>query len=543
MLVGVGILGVIVMLSAFVLQSIVRLDYRFGSIAILIYMIIYMVSLALYKKPNMTEMCYKNKMILMYTELTKIGMLMGIKAESYFEAIVDGVYLFFTIGVCALLIFDIYMYIKDSSSEKYIVSTEMNFLALYIIAAIFVNNYWIFVAVVPVYAATATYNNKKLLSGSYGLIHIASLFVIVKQLLVAYDGAERTYQMWIFIVSMIFVSGYCITVVRTAQLNDMASDDKLKIVNEKKDEVVAIAEKATSLSRQIREDSDKVEKYINEVDEGTQSSIMIFEDIKAGNETNLISATRQNEMTSEIIEMTDNVNRGMNKVIYSIKESYEGLNRSRKSIKNLRGKSDVILEKNQSVIDVILEFIENIKNMKALIGEISNISEQTNLLSLNASIESARAGETGKGFAVVAGEITSLSDETSNLTNDINRIVNELEDSANLAKKVISEVIGAVENEKNVIDKNITNINKIGSNIDALENSIKTVLNRTQKITELNAIIKEHSDELDASSNTITNVINEVVEFSEDNKRDSVKAKEIVDKLNETVNKLDACME
>lgn len=66
---------------------------------------------------------------------------------------------------------------------------------------------------------------------------------------------------------------------------------------------------------------------------------------------------------------------------------------------------------------------ENICEINNLLASITEISNQTNLLSLNAAIEAARAGQEGKGFAVVAKEIKKLANKSTSIVGDVNRII------------------------------------------------------------------------------------------------------------------------
>ena len=95
----------------------------------------------------------------------------------------------------------------------------------------------------------------------------------------------------------------------------------------------------------------------------------------------------------------------------------------------------------------VIEFVVFVRNIKVITEEINQISEQTNLLALNASIESSRVGDIGKGFAVVSIEIKNLADSSSELTNDINKIVEGLEHNTYRTKDEVNQVIDALEEE------------------------------------------------------------------------------------------------
>lgn len=96
----------------------------------------------------------------------------------------------------------------------------------------------------------------------------------------------------------------------------------------------------------------------------------------------------------------------------------------------------------QSLSDVVSKIAE----MSSNIGSIAN---QTNLLALNATIEAARAGEAGKGFAVVASEVKSLSHQTANSTEEINRLVAEIR----IATQATADAVGLIGGEINEVDE------------------------------------------------------------------------------------------
>ena len=98
------------------------------------------------------------------------------------------------------------------------------------------------------------------------------------------------------------------------------------------------------------------------------------------------------------------------------------------AIKDLMEKTAKSRESIGVVRDAMRQNNEQAQKIEATSQKINDIADQTNLLSLNAAIEAARAGDAGRGFAVVAEEIRGLAEETNSLTNEIGIIIQELLD-------------------------------------------------------------------------------------------------------------------
>ncbi|NLH18707.1 MAG: methyl-accepting chemotaxis protein [Thermotogaceae bacterium] len=128
---------------------------------------------------------------------------------------------------------------------------------------------------------------------------------------------------------------------------------------------------------------------------------------------------------------------------------------------------------------------EKTQNVGDILNTISNISEQTNLLALNAAIEAARAGEAGKGFAVVADEIRKLAEESKKSTQDISKILGEIEGSVVQANEATQLTAGFVEEFSRKTDE----IQKQYAQILEKFNKISTITQKTA------AASKDQSDD------------------------------------------------
>ncbi len=134
-------------------------------------------------------------------------------------------------------------------------------------------------------------------------------------------------------------------------------------------------------------------------------------------------------------------------------------------------------------------FQSSLKEIKDCMSKIVSIADQTNILSLNASIEAARVGAQGKGFSVVAGEVKSLSDEIRNLVEAVDLSVINVEEAADKLSSSIDISHQALKKSLSRVDETyemFDNITHAAEGATSVQTEISQVINTSK--TELQAV-------------------------------------------------------
>ena len=134
----------------------------------------------------------------------------------------------------------------------------------------------------------------------------------------------------------------------------------------------------------------------------------------------------------------------------------------------LTEKNKIVNEKNRKAADGISQLDSQVTDIIHIIGEIKTVAKQTQLLSLNASIEAASAGEHGKGFAVVAGAVKTLAEQSANSALKIESIVAAIAKNSAGSVEAVAELMGISEEQNACVVEMRDTFSSIASEIESI---------------------------------------------------------------------------
>jgi len=244
--------------------------------------------------------------------------------------------------------------------------------------------------------------------------------------------------------------------------------------------------------------------------------------------------------SSEQLESTVSVNRSM-------KEMFESLNENASNTANAADAASFANDQAKKGHGIVTEAIRTIndlarevakagetihqleadtENVGQILDVIQSIASQTNLLALNAAIEAARAGEHGRGFAVVADEVRTLASRTQESTEEIHKVIEQLQRTA----RTISDVMAAGQRKAE------ESVNKAGDTGSSLE----AITTRVEEINIMNTQIASATEEQQRTSQFIQKAIDEISQSAQTAAEGSTKVANSTEQLQRVAKQLSA---
>lgn len=301
------------------------------------------------------------------------------------------------------------------------------------------------------------------------------------------------------------------TIIEEIANGDINAD--FGMVKETNDEIGLIIEKMKELTQslgnivgKIRNSSDTMSANSYELNDTSSQTLAAnneiskaVEDVAEGSTGMAASISKINENLLEMSNETKDINESVNEIrnqTTAVQDSSKIMNDKIKSMQDSSHKMDEGISAISKRIETVNTTVDKVSNIVSVIEEISS---ETNLLSLNASIEAARAGDAGKGFAVVAQEIRVLSDNTNTELENIKQIISSL----------VEECRYCVQASGTIVEDNAKQKEEIKAVLDefsALDEQIQKTAEKADKIEELVTAMIELNDDITKSSNSLTDV-------------------------------------
>lgn len=339
--------------------------------------------------------------------------------------------------------------------------------------------------------------------------------------------------------TFMIVMGTFYVLTRVGTISKRFSDDALGSVAEQNEKQRTMMEHIVSISRIVKEESDRSTEMVDSLVGATETVTSSMQEISSATNLTAQNIEEQNNMTQSIQEAINMTGESSKRMVGIATESNESIQENMKVMEELKEQSAQIADTNNQVTESMERLQNKTKEVEEIAGMILNISSQTNLLALNASIESARAGEAGRGFAVVAEQIRQLAEQTKSSTEEITRIINELNANANEVVVSVESSVGAAESQNEMILSAADAFEKLNSNMVELIGNINEIDERIINLSDSNNKIVENISHLSATTEEVTASAEQASNMSVQNLEFAQHAKEAISQIKSTADNLE----
>lgn len=237
---------------------------------------------------------------------------------------------------------------------------------------------------------------------------------------------------------------------------------------------------------QLKRSSDEISTTMNDLSNAAMSQAS--DTTTSANEVTKLDELIMRNLsdTENLRSNADEMDKVKNNGLTAIRDLIEKTSRSRESIAIVR--------------EAMQQNNEQAQKIEATSQKINDIADQTNLLSLNAAIEAARAGDAGRGFAVVAEEIRGLAEETNNLTNEIGTIIQELLEKTADATQNMENMEKIFEEQEHSVGDTRENFMQIEQCLTSVQSSVNTLYESGNNMTSSKEVIVQMIEGISAAS-------------------------------------------
>lgn len=404
----------------------------------------------------------------------------------------------------------------------------------YVYLVITGKNSFVVMHIFPIMIGTLLYFNKKFIAS----LSIGTIVILLGRIVMAIGGAYQeelsTTIMCTGIAGLISFIILMVGFVSVKYNHDAihAAMDRAKLQDQILKDVLGISktvdQEALEINSELQGLSNSAKIVTNAMDEILQSTKLTA--------TSIEEQTLMTQNIQETIAKTVDVSK---KMIDATSESKDVVTQSLDVVNEMKSQVSIIEDRNVSVTDSMKRLQSKTGEVKEITDLIFGISNQTNLLALNASIESARAGEAGRGFAVVADQIRLLAEQTRKSTEEITKLVTELEENAQDSTNKVNETLQATNKQNDLVVKASDSFEMINKQFILLEEHMKVVDTMIADLKTSNESIVDNISQLSATSEEVNASAEESSNSTHQNEEITQKVKGLLEHMLASIREID----
>lgn len=435
---------------------------------------------------------------------------------------------------CALAI-GMYFRKKDSMAVRYVFAT--GFALLYGYVMFTTTTGMAFSYVIVAFVILMVFMDVKLLAALDGCAMLINIALIIKKVKDGtFSGTEVTDAE--IILACLFLTGlFTALALRKINRINQANIDRAEIERQQAEGILRnTLEVAASMTENIKASVEEAEGLKEAIGE-TQRAMEVLTD---GAEEGVSAIATQKQSTETINEHVEQIDAAVQSIVVEVDSAEENLNKGNEVMKELLHQVQVSGESGTAATEKMEELKVNADKMQTIMGLISDIANQTGLLSLNASIEAARAGEAGRGFSVVATEISKLSSQTNEATGEINTLIAGIVTSIEAVTESMERLLESSRLQNRYVDETAENFEKIHNSTQGIFTQVSQLKETVDIVTEANAQVSEGIVNVEAVTKKVMDGATDTLQSCNTNLQSIANVVEIMDKLMNNAEKLQA---
>ncbi|MBQ7585536.1 MAG: HAMP domain-containing protein [Desulfovibrionaceae bacterium] len=286
-----------------------------------------------------------------------------------------------------------------------------------------------------------------------------------------------------------------------AQKSMAEAEVSAKKAQEAQDNILNVAKRLEEMGSIISSASTQLAAQIEQSDKGAADSAARLSE----------AASAMNQMNATVQEVARNASSAANASAETRAKALAGGAVVSKSVNSIEEMRTATL----ALRDDMSELNDHAQSISHIMGVISDIADQTNLLALNAAIEAARAGEAGRGFAVVADEVRKLAEKTMASTADVGKVTTAIQTSTSKSMEGMAKAIERLEEVTQYARESGSALQEIVANVEATTDQVNAIATAAEEQSAASEEITRSIAEVNTLSSQTAQAMNEATQAIE----------------------------